>query len=440
MANRTNIENLYTILFLGKSNNELVQNIRPSFHTEIIGSLSLLSISGLDEVSGTFSTMVTLTLFWQDDRLKWDPLEHNNLTYLIVPQSKVWTPSIIIRNSAKKVKTLGLDDNLITIYSDGNVYLNIGDFLETICSFDVTHFPFDRQNCEILFIPWVYFNDSVGLKQKISDVDMSLYSANGMWEILGTQAAVQYVLPGVSRGEVYAELRYTIEMERRYSYFILTIFMPVIMLLLLNSAVFILPADSGERVGYSITCLLALAVFLTLTADVLPKTSDPLSLLSCFLMLLVLTSSVICLMTIITLWLHHKDEKSPMPMFLKKFTYCMLCKGRKTCAKTNEPDKGGDIIVLVSSPKNKVRQEPRGFDANQSKKLETRSGATQKHNRVGSKEEKQALENIDEGEDLFSEITWKKFAELFNFLCLVLTLVFTGLLGFIYVLIARGNL
>ncbi|XP_062582503.1 acetylcholine receptor subunit alpha-like [Saccostrea cucullata] len=435
-ANRTDIENLYTKLVLSGTTPQLLTDVRPSLYTELLGSLNLLSINGLDEVSGTFSTMVSLALTWEDDRLAWNSLDYNNLTKIVIPQSSVWTPSMIMRNSATKVKKIGVEENVVTITSDGYVTLNIGDFLETVCSFDVTHFPFDHQKCEILFIPWIYTKDLVGLRQKADDVDLNLYSSNGMWRITSTTASVNYIVT-TSVDNVFAELKYTIYLERRSSYFVLSIFIPVIMLLLLNSMVFILPTDSGERVGYSVTCLLALAVFLTLTADVLPKTSEPLSVLSCFMMLLVLTSAVICLTTIISVWLHHKPDDSPMPLYLKKFTFLMLCKGRKI---QNTDDTSERTIVSVETPKlktNDFKGVVRHATVKKTQTKEINKPPLKPIKRKG--DDKQPLENTKE-EDPYSDITWKKFSELFNFICLVATLSFTGLLGFLYVLIARGNL
>lgn len=430
-ADRVDIENLYNNLILGGTTPELLQNIRPSVHTKVTGSLSLLSISGLDEISGTFSVMVTLTLLWNDDRLTWDPLKYKDLKSLLVPKSKIWTPSIIMRNSATKVKTLGLENNVVTIHYDGNVHLNIGDFLETICSFDVTHFPFDRQTCDLLFIPWIYSNDSVGFEQRAKDIDLSLFSHNGMWEIKDTKADVQYIVPSsVPQREVYAELKYSIELERRYSYFVLTIFTPVTMLLFLNSAVFILPIESGERIGYSITCLLSLAVFLTLTSEVLP---DPLSMLSCFLMLLVMTSAGICLLTIITVWLHYKDDKSPMPMYLKKFTYCLLCRGHKT----RDANGRSKSSVCRETPVENISQHSEIKGSKKSRCNKIISVKQMNEPNIGDEEEFFESQN---NEKQYADITWKMFAELFNFLSLVFTLCITGTLGSLYVLIARGNL
>ncbi|XP_056008968.1 neuronal acetylcholine receptor subunit alpha-10-like [Ostrea edulis] len=439
-VNRTDIENLYTDLILTVASSQLLKDVPPAQYTVVSGSLTLLSISGLDEVSGTFSTMVNLALYWQDERLKWDSSSYDNLSSIVIPQDQVWTPSIIMRNSAKKVKKLGLENNVVTISSDGWVSLNIADYLETVCNFDVTHFPFDRQKCEILFFPWIYTSGSVDFKQSYSNVDLTLYSENGMWKILSTTSTVNYILRPSQSGQTYrfAELKYTIDMERRSSYFVLTIFMPVIMLLLLNSVVFLLPTDSGERVGYSITCLLALAVFLTLTADNLPRTSDPLSVLACFLMLLVMTSAGICLMTILSVWLHHKDEKSPMPIYLKKFVYHVLCRGRKT---QKADDKR--VIVTVETPKStsKVKRDFKGTQSHGTKKVQMNGirPTSLRQIKVHSVDEKQPKENKNT-DDPYSDITWKMFAELFNLLCLVVTLSFTGILFFLYVLIARGNL
>ena len=437
-AERIDFENLYTHLFL-TDQTELLQNVRPSPYTEVTGSLSLLSISSLDEVSGTFSVMITLTLSWQDNRLVWNTTNFMDISNISVPVTKIWTPSVIMRNSAKRVRTLGLENNMVTILSSGKVILNIGDFLETSCSFDVKHFPFDRQNCEILFVPWLYPNSSVGFKQRVKTIDLKLFSENGMWKIIGSKASIQYiVLSSEYPGVVYAELKYSVEMERRSSYFVLTIFMPVIMLLLLNSAVFVLPIESGERVGYSITCLLALAVFLTLTSEVLPKTSDPLSVLSCFLMLLVMTSAMICTMTIITLWLHHKDEKSPMPMYLKKFTHVMShvrrCRKPPTMNKTDASSEDSPTSKAGPKPKPFLVNDDEKDGSNRSNKLVIVKPAP-----VQMVSESELSERTDT-EEPYSDITWKTFAELFNFLCLVLTLCLTGTFGSIYVLIAGGNL
>lgn len=428
---RTDIENIHQTLFsrTNGTNSFYLTDIRPSPRTVIAGSLQLYSIGGLDEISGKFSTLVSLTLSWHDERLHWNSSTYGWVHNISVKQKKIWTPMILVRNPVQKRTHFGLRDNMAIISNNGEVHLTIDDYLETVCNFDVTHFPFDEQICDIEFLAWIYASVDVDFHQKYKDIDMELYSENGMWEVLETSATVKYYH---KYSIDFATLKYTIKLKRQPGYFILSIFVPVIMLMLLNSVVFILPTDSGERVGYAITCLLSLAVFLSLTSDVLPKTSSPLSVLSCFLMLLVLVSAAICLLTIISLWLCHKDDKSHMPLILKKFTYFVHCRGSKIGATSeatertiaNKTKDRGNLGIVKMLPKNGRRMSIKS----------TKSSIAS----VKSYE-KEPIE-MEAKETKYSEIGWKQFSEVFDLVGFILTISVTGTLGFLYVTIAGGNL
>jgi uncharacterized membrane-anchored protein len=58
-------------------------------------------------------------------------------------------------------------------------------------------------------------------------------------------------------------------------FFVLNLILPICLMSILNLFVFLLQGDSGERVGYAITVLLAIALFLTISSDSLPATSNP---------------------------------------------------------------------------------------------------------------------------------------------------------------------
>ena len=95
----------------------------------------------------------------------------------------------------------------------------------------------------------------------------------------------------------------------------------------LNLLVFLLPAQSGERVGYSITLLLAIAVFLTIAADNLPKTSFPTISIICLKLLVdMMISGLVILFTIIGLRFYHTDEHRPVPRCVAAITRVLLCK------------------------------------------------------------------------------------------------------------------
>ena len=64
-----------------------------------------------------------------------------------------------------------------------------------------------------------------------------------------------------------------LQLQRRRSFYILNIILPVLFLSVTSSLTFALPSDAGEKMGLSITVLLAYAVYLTLVTDSMPDTS-----------------------------------------------------------------------------------------------------------------------------------------------------------------------
>ena len=58
--------------------------------------------------------------------------------------------------------------------------------------------------------------------------------------------------------------------------------MPIILNSVLMNAVFLLPIESGEKMGYSLTVLLSYVVFLTWVTDNLPPVSTDTSILRKF--------------------------------------------------------------------------------------------------------------------------------------------------------------
>ena len=101
---------------------------------------------------------------------------------------------------------------------------------------------------------------------------------NGQWELLD--------MPVKSNLEVYgccpipfSDITFTLELQRKALFYVFTLLFPSIFMSLISFLSFYLPAESGEKVGLNITVLLSLVFFLLLGAQLLPPTSDTVSLL-----------------------------------------------------------------------------------------------------------------------------------------------------------------
>ena len=182
------------------------------------------------------------------------------------------------------------------MFAHGVVMMEFGHLMQTKCDIDITFYPFDSQRCKLNVMPVGLRYDHVNLSTYI---DIPFYSENNAWISKSTTSKIAYLGP-------HPYVKYTVNLERRYAFYILNLFSPILIMVFLNSMVFVLPADSGERVGYAITCLLSLSVYLTYASDNLPRSSRPLPIITVVLFSYIIISAFISVGAVIGLRLHKR--------------------------------------------------------------------------------------------------------------------------------------
>lgn len=163
----------------------------------------------------------------------------------------------------------------------------------------------------------------------------SYYQENGEWTLDETSAQ-RLTIDGGDNIVFYFRL------SRKSEFVIFNVLLPIVFLCCINVLLFVLPVDSGERIGFAVTMLLALAVFLTLVGDNLPKTSKPMPILSNYLLAILVLSVLMTVLAILNLRLYHQDETSVPPKLCQTFArllLCRICKERKVT-----PD--GSMVTL----------------------------------------------------------------------------------------------
>lgn len=316
--------NLYNITLKGYN-----KDCRPVYAQSTVTNASLYfyleSIADLDEVSSKLVTVGLFTIRWKDETIKWNESDYENTTLLYIDESLVWKPSMALLNTmSTNVGLLGLKQSKVRYFSNGSALWNIADRFQTTCDFDTTYFPFDKQTCEIKILAWDYTIDVLMIYPLITTVDLTYYSENGAWELLSTRTRSQKL-------SYYSVAVFSLNLKRRPAYFVIYNLIPLFTMLLLNTLVFMLPPDSGERVGYSIECLLALTVLITLVSEGLPQASKPMPVIGYVLTAFLIISAIICVETIFILRLHHKEENKEIPLFFRKvhnILTCVTCKKR----------------------------------------------------------------------------------------------------------------
>lgn len=326
-ADLTDVENLYSTLLTNYN-----KDVRPLTTTDapvyVNGTFNLVGLKEFDEVNGKFSLIGFFTFTWVDSRLSWDPSSHNSIFTIELPETKVWVPNLMIGNPYDKIGTLGKGILPVTYVYNGLAYWSPGDVISSGCEVDVTYYPFDTQNCNVMFMCWGYTPEAVITTAQTPEIKTAYFSEHGTWDIIEKELKSHL-------DSTMSYISVDIKMKRRPAFAVINIVLPMVFMVILNLLVFILPVDSGERVSYSITVLLAIAVFLTLVGDNLPKTSTPTALLSYFLLGDLILSSVICLIVILGLTFHHRDDsESPVPNRVARAV--KFCCYRKVCRFKNK--------------------------------------------------------------------------------------------------------
>ena len=119
----------------------------------------------------------------------------------------------------------------------------------------------------------------------------------------------------------YPDITFKIKMLRKPLYYVFNVIVPCLVLVSTILFGFFLPPESGERISLTITILLAVAVFLQLISDTLPRNSDSIPILGLFYMVVMAESALSLIITCVVLVVHHRSSEkgaTPMPRWVRK--------------------------------------------------------------------------------------------------------------------------
>lgn len=184
------------------------------------------------------------------------------------------------------------------------------DLFEITCLSDVTLYPYDSQKCHLELAPWSVDGSKIRFYSSTSQISLQYYTQNGMWELDKTNTYV-------SKETAFEQIFITLNFRRRALYHVVLSVIPLCVLSLIPSFVFLIPVESGERLGFSITSLLSLLLYQTAIASRLPESSLPgLSLLILKTFAEFLLGCILLVMTVIAIRWYHNDETRAIPKVL----------------------------------------------------------------------------------------------------------------------------
>ncbi|KAG9465964.1 acetylcholine receptor subunit epsilon-like isoform X1 [Eleutherodactylus coqui] len=272
--------------------------------------LTLTNLISLKEKEETMTTNVWLQLEWDDYRLMWNESEYGGVGVLRIPHDMVWLPEIVLENNIDGQFDVAYYANVL-IYSTGYMYWLPPAIFRSTCSIEVTYFPFDWQNCTLVFRSQTYNSKEVDLQLALNDdgvplervdIDPEAFTENGEWAIKHCPAW-KYVNPTYTEDDLqYQQIIFGLIIQRKPLFYVVNIIVPCVLISSLVVLVYFLPAKAGgQKCTTSISVLLAQVVFLFLIAQKVPETSLSVPLIGKYLIFVMIVSTIIVLSCVIVL-------------------------------------------------------------------------------------------------------------------------------------------
>ncbi|XP_069131628.1 neuronal acetylcholine receptor subunit alpha-6-like [Argopecten irradians] len=339
--NSTMSTKLYTDLL---SNYE--KNVRPginfSIPTFVQREFTLIAFNGFKEIDSKVSIIATFAIFWNDNRLTWNPNEYGGTTSTLIPADLLWKPDIAITNSYGGIQFLYRNEFSIRVLHNGTMVMYTGDNYDLYCNADITFYPLDKQTCDMQMMTWGSFPNEVTFYGVDADSLHNVTTSDPTWDVTEVKMFNRVNIQ-------LTKLTVRIKLKRLPEYVVINMILPVCFLCVINIFVFFLPVESGERIGFSITLLLSVAVFMTILSDSLPQSSRPKIAVLCYFMFSQLLLSIFMMVfTIVGLRIYWANPQRQIPVYLKLFSRimgtiygCQCCKRRKLIS-IIEPESGED--------------------------------------------------------------------------------------------------
>ncbi|XP_046578102.1 neuronal acetylcholine receptor subunit beta-4-like [Haliotis rubra] len=276
-------------------------------------------IVGLDEREQVLTSSGWIDLWWTDTRLTWNASNYGGIDKMYVKQNMIWIPDIITENSVAGLSILGSGQDFVLVHSSGEVEWSPGNIYKTVCEIDVVTFPFDSQECFLNITSWMYFNDVVRLVTTDDSINMDFFKSNSEW-ILSNISILEtdFVFQNVDGAQ--GSITFVFKLKRYSAFYVLKIIIPAIILSILNSFVFIVPPESGEKVSMSVTTMLSLTVFLSYIGDITPNNSESIPIIALFVVLHLALGALSIICNILILNIHYKARKEKEMGHLRKET------------------------------------------------------------------------------------------------------------------------
>ncbi|CAN7983046.1 unnamed protein product, partial [Ixodes hexagonus] len=230
-------------------------------------NIYIRSISRIDDVTMEYTVQMTFREQWRDERLQYDDLGGQVRYLTLTEPDKLWKPDLFFSNEKEgHFHNIIMPNVLLRIHPNGDVLFSIRHLssfcfrisLVLSCPMNLKFYPLDKQVCSILMVSYGYTTEDLVFLWKEGDpvqVTKNLHLPRFTLERFQTD----YCTSRTNTGD-YSCLRVDLVFKREFSYYLIQIYIPCCMLVIVSWVSFWLdPTSIPARVSLGVTTLLTMA-------------------------------------------------------------------------------------------------------------------------------------------------------------------------------------
>ncbi len=161
---------------------------------------------------------------------------------------------------SKSEANAGFPDFPLTIRYDGILSRRVSEKFSIFCAINTFYFPYDIQDCMLV----VRLIGNANFVRLGDTQEHTVEMTSSGWDIIHNHSFI----PGTGNSSYRIHMRMIL--KRKPKTYVASIILPVFILSLMSTLVFVITPESGEKVSFGITIFLAFTVFLLLVFNVLP--------------------------------------------------------------------------------------------------------------------------------------------------------------------------
>ncbi|KAL3076679.1 hypothetical protein niasHT_039289 [Heterodera trifolii] len=210
----------------------------PGDHGPVVVYVNMLirSISKIDDVNMEYSAQLTFRETWVDGRLAYGlPRDGKPDHIILTAGQQIWMPDSFFQNEKMARKhEIDKPNVLIRVHKDGLILYSVRISLVLSCPMHLQYYPMDVQTCLIDLASYAYTDSDIEYRWKQQDpVQLKDGLESSLPSFQLTNVSTTSCTSKTNTG-TYSCLRTVLTLKRQFSYYLLQLYIPSTMLVIVS--------------------------------------------------------------------------------------------------------------------------------------------------------------------------------------------------------------